>query len=107
MQTCFESWVKFISKLLGAEVSSTKIVQPPNVYPGETQAITTLNSFLDSRFHRYYWKISRPWKTQNGAISHLFPHLTFGTISVRQVYQRTKKRAAELVGNPKAQFIKC
>jgi deoxyribodipyrimidine photo-lyase len=71
---------------------------------GETQAITTLNSFLDSRFPGYHWKISRPWLTQQGATSHLSPHLTFGTISVRQVYQSTKAKAAELASNPKAQF---
>lgn len=70
---------------------------------GETQALATLNSFLDSRFH-YHWKISRPWHTQQGATSHLSPHLTFGTISVGQVYQSTKAKAAELANNPKAQF---
>lgn len=70
---------------------------------GETQALATLNSFLDSRFHGYHWKVSRPWHTQQGATSHLSPHLTFGTISVRQVYQRTKE-TAELANNPKAQF---
>ena len=71
---------------------------------GETQATVTLNSFLSSRFHGYHWKISRPWLTQQGSTSHLSPHLTFGTISVRQVYQSTKARAAELATNPKAQF---
>ncbi|KJH69632.1 FAD-binding domain-containing protein [Aliterella atlantica] len=71
---------------------------------GETQAIGTLDSFLDERFGGYHWKISRPWHTQQGATSHLSPHLAFGTISVRQVYQRTKERAAELADNPKAQF---
>ncbi len=71
---------------------------------GETHAIATLDSFLNSRFHGYHWKISRPWHTQQGATSHLSPHLAFGTISVRQVYQRTKTRAAELANNPKAQF---
>jgi len=71
---------------------------------GETQANATLDSFLNSRFHGYHWKVSRPWHTQQGATSHLSPHLTFGTISVRQVYQRTKERAAELANNPKAQF---
>ena len=71
---------------------------------GETQAIATLDSFLNSRFQGYHWKISRPWLTQQGATSHLSPHLTFGTISVRQVYQSTKTKAAELVNNPKAQF---
>ncbi len=30
---------------------------------GETQAIDTLNSFLNSRFQGYHWKISRPWLT--------------------------------------------
>ncbi|WP_373528933.1 FAD-binding domain-containing protein, partial [Nostoc sp.] len=71
---------------------------------GETQANATLDSFLDSRFQGYHWKISRPWLTQQGATSHLSPHLTFGTISVRQVYQSTKAKAAELANNPKAQF---
>lgn len=71
---------------------------------GETQAIATLNSFLDSRFHGYHWKISRPWLTQQGATSHLSPYLAFGNISVWQVYQRTKVKVAELANNPKAQF---
>lgn len=71
---------------------------------GESQAKATLNSFLTKRFHGYHWKVSRPWLTQQGATSHLSPHLTFGTISVRSVYQQTKERAAELVNNPKAQF---
>ena len=71
---------------------------------GETQAKATLDSFLAERFHGYHWKISRPWLAQQGATSHLSPHLTFGTISVRSVYQRTKARAAELADQPKAQF---
>jgi len=71
---------------------------------GETQASVTLESFLADRFHGYHWKVSRPWLTQQGATSHLSPHLTFGTVSVRQVYQRTKERAAKLANNPKAQF---
>ncbi len=71
---------------------------------GESQAIAILESFLDSRYHGYHWKISRPWLTQQGATSHLSPHLAFGNISVRQVYQCTKKRATELANNPKAQF---
>jgi deoxyribodipyrimidine photo-lyase len=71
---------------------------------GETQAKATLNSFLTKRFHGYHWRVSRPWLTQLGATSHLSPHLTFGTISVRSVYQHTKARAAELANQPKAQF---
>lgn len=49
---------------------------------GETQATATLDSFLSSRFHGYHWKVSRPWLTQQGATSHLSPHLTFGTIAI-------------------------
>ncbi|QIR41750.1 deoxyribodipyrimidine photo-lyase (plasmid) [Tolypothrix sp. PCC 7910] len=71
---------------------------------GETQAQATLNSFLKSRFNGYHWKLSRPWLAQQGATSHLSPHLTFGTISTRIVYQRTKARAAELTNQPKAEF---
>ncbi|OYE01936.1 FAD-binding domain-containing protein [Nostoc sp. 'Peltigera membranacea cyanobiont' 232] len=71
---------------------------------GETQAQATLNSFLKSRFNGYHWKLSRPWLAQQGATSHLSPHLTFGTISTRIVYQSTKARAAELTNQPKAEF---
>ncbi|MFN6488096.1 MULTISPECIES: FAD-binding domain-containing protein [unclassified Nostoc] len=71
---------------------------------GETQAQATLNSFLKSRFNGYHWKLSRPMLSQLGATSHLSPHLTFGTISTRTVYQSTKARAAELTNQPKAEF---
>lgn len=71
---------------------------------GETQAISTLNSFLTKRFYGYHWKLSQPWLAQQGSTSHLSPHLAFGTISVKNVYQRTKERAAELTQTPKAEF---
>jgi deoxyribodipyrimidine photo-lyase len=71
---------------------------------GETNAHSTLDSFLASRFPGYHWKLSRPWLAQLGATSHLSPHLTFGTISTRTVYQATKARVAELAGRDKAEF---
>jgi deoxyribodipyrimidine photo-lyase len=71
---------------------------------GETNAHSTLDSFLASRFPGYHWKLSRPWLAQLGATSHLSPHLTFGTISTRTVYQATKARVAELAGLDKAEF---
>jgi deoxyribodipyrimidine photo-lyase len=70
----------------------------------ESSAIATLDSFLSSRFHGYHWKLSRPWLAQKGATSHLSPHIAFGTISTRTIYQRTKARAAELSNQPKAEF---
>lgn len=71
---------------------------------GETNAIATLGSFIKGRFHGYHWKLSRPWFAQQGATSHLSPHLTFGTISTRTVYKRVKARVKELVDQPKAEF---
>lgn len=71
---------------------------------GENSAIATLKSFLGSRFHGYHWKLSRPWLAQKGATSHLSPHIAFGTISTRQVYQSTKARVEGLVDQPKAEF---
>lgn len=71
---------------------------------GETFAVATLESFLEHRFSGYHWKVSRPMLAQQGATSHLSPHLTFGTISTRSVYQSTKARVAELVSQPKAEF---
>jgi deoxyribodipyrimidine photo-lyase len=71
---------------------------------GETQGISTLDSFLAKRFHGYHWKLSRPILAQQGATSHLSPHLAFGTVSVKNVYQKTKIRAAELATMPKAEF---
>ncbi len=70
---------------------------------GETAAIATLDSFLTQRFWGYHWKLSRPWLAQQGATSHLSPHLMFGTISCRTVYQRAKQRAEQL-DHPKASF---
>lgn len=71
---------------------------------GESSAIATLDSFLQHRYHGYHWKLSRPWLAQKGATSHLSPHIAFGTISTRTIYQRTKARAAELSNQPKAEF---
>lgn len=71
---------------------------------GETRAIATLETFLQYRYQGYHWKVSRPWLAQKGATSHLSPHLAFGTISTRQVYQSTKARVDELANQPKAEF---
>ncbi|WGV28148.1 FAD-binding domain-containing protein [Halotia branconii] len=71
---------------------------------GETQAISKLDSFLKSRYQGYHWKLSRPMLSQMGATSHLSSHLTFGTISVRNVYQKIKARAEELKNQPASDF---
>lgn len=63
---------------------------------GEDKAIRILNSFLGGRYKGYHWKMSRPWLAQQGATSHLSPHLDFGTISSRTVYQQTKELEQKL-----------
>jgi deoxyribodipyrimidine photo-lyase len=80
--------------------------QSPNKYfcGGETNALTKLDTFLKGRYQGYYWRLSRPWQSQQGGTSHLSPHLVFGTISVRTVYQKTKIRAEALADQPKAQL---
>ncbi|MCC5668197.1 deoxyribodipyrimidine photo-lyase [Nostoc sp. CHAB 5784] len=71
---------------------------------GETEAQAKLDSFFQKRYYGYHWKLSRPMLSQLGATSHLSPHLTFGTISTRTVYQSTKTTAEKLKTQPKAEF---
>ncbi len=63
---------------------------------GEDEAKNTLDSFLDGRYQGYHWKMSHPWMSQQGATSHLSPHLDFGTISARNIYQSAVKIADSL-----------
>ncbi|BAZ44277.1 DNA photolyase, FAD-binding protein [Chondrocystis sp. NIES-4102] len=76
-----------------------------NKFPGgENQAKNTLNSFLHNRYQGYHWKMSRPWMAMMGATSHLSPHLDFGTISARTVYQETTKTLTQLPASSKDRF---
>ncbi|MEM6501874.1 MAG: FAD-binding domain-containing protein [Cyanobacteria bacterium P01_C01_bin.89] len=63
---------------------------------GETAAHETLKSFADRRFWGYHWRLSQPWLAQKGSTSHLSPHLTFGTISTRIIYQEMQQRLRQL-----------
>jgi deoxyribodipyrimidine photo-lyase len=60
---------------------------------GESAARATVKSFLDTRHIGYEKRLSSPISAQDGC-SRLSPHLTFGTISLREVIARTR-RAAE------------
>ena len=75
-----------------------------NFTGGEAEAKKTLTSFLQGRYQGYHWKLSRPFLVQMGATSRLSPHLKFGTISTRIVYQATKKRHSTLPPNSKLAF---
>lgn len=68
--------------------------------PGETGATTCLRSFLTNAFDQYADQRNRP---DVAGTSRLSPHLHFGEISPRQVWQGLRRRAAKR-GLPVAQW---
>ncbi len=62
---------------------------------GETQAKQVFESFLAGRGQEYATRMSSP-VTAHDACSRLSPHLAWGNISMRDVFQTTEARAAEL-----------
>jgi deoxyribodipyrimidine photo-lyase len=72
---------------------------------GETAARSAVYSFLKNRVDGYRWKISRPYLAQQGATSLLGPHLAFGTISNRTVFQSALRHRQKLEkSHPKKAF---
>lgn len=63
---------------------------------GEHRAHQLLDSFLESRSRQYNQHISRPGESRQSC-SRLSPHLAWGNISIKQVYQTA--RDAKRVGN--------
>ena len=61
---------------------------------GESEARRTLHSFLAGRCAGYERKLSSPISAWDGC-SRLSPHLTFGTISLREVMARTRRASSE------------
>lgn len=55
-------------------------------YGGETEAVKTLQSFIDTRAAWYMKHISKPTESRTGC-SRLSPYLAWGNLSIRQVYQ--------------------
>ena len=62
---------------------------------GRVAALSTLTSFLNQRGRDYRFQMSSP-VTAFEACSRLSPHLTWGTISMREVAQATAKRLFEI-----------
>jgi len=62
---------------------------------GRAAAMTTLKSFLSDRGRDYRFQMSSP-VTAFDACSRLSPHLTWGTISMREVAQATSERIRTL-----------
>lgn len=62
---------------------------------GESHAHALVDSFLDARGVNYRADMASPVEGWEGC-SRLSAHLAWGSISIRQVYQATKRRRAEL-----------
>ena len=62
---------------------------------GRIEGLKTLNSFLKERGKRYMQSISRPGVSEYYC-SRLSTHITFGTLSVREIEHATKKKIKSL-----------
>lgn len=74
---------------------------------GQKEAVKTLDSFLKERASRYMQTISKPGVSAQHC-SRLSAHITFGTLSVREIEQATKAKIQSLAENsdPDAAFFK-
>ena len=80
------------------ELGLSSVTQREVQEGGESVAHACLASFLHTRGTRYRTEMSSP-VTAYQACSRISPHLTFGNISVRTVYQRAVDRVSELRAN--------
>ncbi|MBE9062467.1 cryptochrome/deoxyribodipyrimidine photo-lyase family protein [cf. Phormidesmis sp. LEGE 11477] len=83
---------------LGLEQDGITTLQPP----GRNAGLKVLNSFLYERGEKYRTDMSSPVTGESGC-SRLSPYLAYGTISMRETYQATQKRIAEVAAMPKAE----
>ncbi len=68
---------------------------------GRKQGMAVLESFLTTRGARYHRELSSP-RTAFESCSRLSPHLAWGTLSLREVVLRTRRRQSELKALPVA-----
>jgi deoxyribodipyrimidine photo-lyase len=69
---------------------------------GRQEGLAILDSFLNERGVRYHRELSSPC-TAFASCSRLSPHLAWGTLSLREVVQRSRRRQAELNAGPTQQ----
>lgn len=68
--------------------------------PGRKAGLEALNSFLHERGEKYRTDMSSPITGESGC-SRLSPHLTLGTLSMREIYQAAQQRIVEVRKLPK------
>ena len=57
-----------------------------------------LESFLDHRFQKYLYHVWRPYESVESC-SRLSPYITYGNLSIKQIYHATKAKRRELAAN--------
>ncbi|MCH8569548.1 MAG: deoxyribodipyrimidine photo-lyase/cryptochrome family protein [Balneolales bacterium] len=91
---------ELLQKLKGEPLADTFYENPVQFQMGGvTEAEKTLDSFVKSRAASYNKHISKPLESRESC-SRLSPYLTWGNVSVRQVYQAVKS-GKEAFGNKK------
>ncbi|MEO1369567.1 MAG: FAD-binding domain-containing protein, partial [Acidobacteriota bacterium] len=93
-------------QVLGPEAFGLPASSKPKALPGgEERARRLLHSFLVERGENYRADMSSPVEGWNGC-SRLSPHLAFGSLSIRQVYQAARNRRDELKDLPTDEVTK-
>ena len=71
-------------------------IEPEKPVPeaGETVAVRRLEEFLDS-IEEYPSSVSPPRRAEDGGTSHLSPHFSVGSLSLRKAYQRATRKASQ------------
>lgn len=77
------------SQALAAPDINHRMACPDRQSGGSTHGEKLLASFLDRRVVGYQYRISSP-NTASRACSRLSPHIAYGTVSLREIYQQTK-----------------
>ncbi len=93
-----------LKKKYDASVFTRKIEDRPVHFQkgGETEGFKYLNTFLSGRFLKYMKQISKPQLSRESC-SRLSPYLAWGHLSLRYVYQQSKKVNTE---NPRGKYIR-
>ncbi len=83
---------------------ATATAEPPCLQPqrgGRAEALAVLASFLQQRSRGYQRGLSSPLSAP-ASCSRLSPHLSWGTVSMREVVQRCRARRQQLQSSPDA-----
>ncbi len=99
-----EPLISKISSIKSLNLESHKIPEPknflkpnrlPDLIPGEKAAKIIFNSFLEERSSKYLSSISKPFESY-GYSSRLSPYITWGNISIKEIFFSVDQKIEEL-----------